>query len=97
MYDETMVERVAQALFDVELGNGAWDDLLSNAKVHQLTRPTGTEARYLSRARAAIEAMREPTPAMIAAWSQPSNLEEYTDKNCARADWQAMIDAALLD
>ena len=45
-------------------------------------------------ARAAIEAMREPTPEMIKAWGNTPNIgmnwEDY-----ARDKWRAMIQAAL--
>ena len=40
-------------------------------------------------ARAAVEAMREPTDAMVDAG------EIYSDGNAAWRGWQAMIDAAL--
>ena len=49
--------------------------------------------------RALIAAMREPTPEIIAAWDifDPTPLppEWHTNENCARRDWQNMIDAAL--
>jgi hypothetical protein len=46
-----------------------------------------------------LTAMREPTAGMIEAWDawqadlRPT--EWYTNENCARRDWQNMLDAAL--
>jgi hypothetical protein len=52
--------------------------------------PEGCKDHWVRLARAAIEAMREPTPVMLKA---APNLM----KSMAKKDWQAMIDAALGD
>ena len=84
-----MVERVARALFlrDVEedVCDGTWEE---NAALHD---------RILADARAAIDAMRDPTPAMIDAVDMPVySLVEEPELAFERA-WGAMIDAALTD
>lgn len=72
----TMVERVARALWDAQSTRpDMWDSL----------HPTKQDGMK-ERARAAIEAMREPTEEMCAA---ANGLFYHRDK------WQAMIDAAL--
>lgn len=55
---ENMMERIGKAIYEGRNGNGctAWGRL-----------PQSHKAPYLSDARAAIEAMREPTPEMLAA------------------------------
>lgn len=84
-----IIERVARAIYDDEFGEGAWVDLLASAKVHKLTRPTATERKYHQRARAAIEALREPTDAMVdAGWASAN------DEN-ARDTWRDMVDECL--
>lgn len=70
-----MVERVARAMFEADRG-GSWDDVRENSK-----------AMWRSFARAAIEAMREPTEAMINVGWRSMNDE--------RLPWEVMIDAAL--
>lgn len=74
----TMVERVARAIYEGRNGPRcmAWS---RHSNEHR--RP------YIDDARAAIEAMREPTEEMLFAadWLE----------NGTRAAWQAMIDAAL--
>ena len=100
-----MIERVAEAMWQAEwarAGNGGrrrvpWPEIA----------PTDQD-RYRFVARAAIEAMREPTDEMVAAcwplhhpWGanappaaeRPDLFQTMTD--LARADWSAMIDAAL--
>ncbi len=75
---DDLVERVARAMFVVESDDpddpGVWEYAAEN---------------YRALARAAIEAMREPTEAMIDAGAI------YADCNGAHGAWQAMIDAAL--
>lgn len=67
-----MVERVARAMF-ADTNEGPWES--ERYDNHHI---------YLSNARAAIKAMREPTEAMMhVAWA------------IADGEWQAMIDAAL--
>jgi hypothetical protein len=66
--------------------------LLDSCRTGNITRVDG--ARLM--ARAAIEAMREPTTAMIEA--EPPDDGEFSKGNSAahaKAFWQAMIDEAL--
>ena len=100
-----MIERVAEAMWQAEwarAGNGGrrrvpWSEIA----------PTDQD-RYRFVARAAIEAMREPTEAMAAAcwplhhpWG--NNAPDPSDRPLSfedmladvTADWKAMIDAAL--
>lgn len=55
--------------------------------------------KHTDDARRAIEAMRKPTQAMIGEWLHHRNPEhigyDSPCDDCATADWQAMIDAAL--
>lgn len=80
---ETMVERVARVLYVRACGDGDWSDETQELRDH-----------YLADARAAIEAMREPTVEMLV-----SAQEEWMCVRAAeeRGDfvWRAMIDAAL--
>lgn len=73
-----MVERVARA---IALAGGTEFDKLPASHGPGF----GMRQMYLSMARAAIEAMREPTEAMIAAGDEQSCQETY----------RRMIDAAL--
>lgn len=75
-----MIERVAQAIYEDRNGRGCipWNK-----------RPAAHKAPYLSDARAAIEAMREPTETMVTAGLR-SGPEGYV-----KGDWYFMIDAAL--
>ena len=53
---------------------------------------------YIPHARAAIEAMREPTDAMVMAaeWAEPEYREDDMDVGATyKAEWRAAIDAAL--
>jgi hypothetical protein len=79
-----MVERVARAIFP-EAEDYTWDDF-ANAPNGSAERITASV--YRMRARAAIEAMREPTEAMVHAGMS----EEGTD---LPSEYRAMIDAAL--
>lgn len=72
---ESMIERVAKAL--CEQGGVVWGKLSQIQKAH-----------HLSLARAAIEAMREPTDAMWLA----DGLVDHMHPTDA---WEIMIDAAL--
>ena len=84
---EDMVERVARAIYADTYPHCSWP--------HE--KP-GTKNRFKRRARAAIEAMMEPTPGMVEAggayldrWSPRD-----TDENLAAAEiLQAMLRAAL--
>jgi hypothetical protein len=88
----TMIERVARAIYVAELGpTGDFDDYFWDK--HRAT--------YLAQARAAIEAMREPTEAMIAAGGdeQVGSLEgdwnEDIGRYAAEKAYQAMVLRAL--
>lgn len=78
-----MVERVARAICKARFSNGGnadddgWDDA-----------PEKFKDEYLAEARAVIEAMREPTNAMMLAAHQ---LEHPVFDDI----WETMIDAAL--
>ena len=74
-----MIERVAKALSERE-GSGPWEGGLMGERGREMWRAT---------ARAAIEAMREPTSEMAFA----DDVKEWPDD--AKAAWRAMIDAAL--
>ena len=78
-----MIERVAKALSERE-GSGPWEGGLLGESGREMWRKT---------ARAAIEAMREPTPDMIQS-AIPELL--YDDQqDCIGAAYTAMIDEAL--
>lgn len=72
-----MVRRVKAAILLAE-GHQEWDELAPH-----------WEETYTAMARAAIEAMREPTEAMDRAGAI------YSDCNAATRVWQVMIDEAL--
>lgn len=80
-----MVERVARRLWHLKYGTN-WDDYHEDAR-----------AEFRQQARAAIEAMREPTETMIAAaWTERSSLDEAPTPGATfKLLWQAMIDEAL--
>jgi hypothetical protein len=78
MSADSMVERVARAIY-VASGGENWDGAGAWVK-----------AAYTMRARAAIEAMTEPTPEM---WKAGSH--KRTDDNSTRDIYRAMITAAL--
>jgi len=78
-----MVERVARAMFE--------DDQFDYEPKMPTWEETGVREEYRRKARIAIEAMREPTEAMIdrgLAW--PNSFVKT-------GVWLAMIDAALTD
>jgi hypothetical protein len=75
---DDMIERVARAIAGCETADD-WGDLTSH-----------WQEQFRKEARAAIEAMREPTTDMCeAGW------DGFDDANVARSVWHAMIDAAL--
>lgn len=76
----TIIERVAQAIYEDRNGHGC---------VPWSKRTAAHKAPYRSDARAAIEAMREPTETMVTAGLR-SDPEGYV-----KGDWYFMIDAAL--
>ena len=82
-----MVEKVAKSVYEKRNGPGClpW--------AHQTK---GHRDPYLADARAALEAMREPTGAMIEAGMHkpfPGEAPRLDDDTCLET-WQAMIDAA---
>lgn len=79
-----MIERVARALYDAQSDDGDW-------LMHESGGPVRTE--YRAMARAAIEALREPTNAMCFV-NGPGDQHNYADA-AARETWRKMIDAAL--
>jgi hypothetical protein len=81
-----MVERVATVLAQHD-GNYPW--ALEDGHVMQ-----GRKDYYFKQARAAIVAMREPTPEMLKAHDQI--MGSGWDNHCSDKElWQAMIDEAL--
>lgn len=86
----TMIERVA--ISQSEFDGRPW-----------MSMPKGERDRYMGRAHAAIEAMREPNAAMIKANLDscplaPSGMDgREADNYCAAEEYKAMIDAALKD
>ena len=101
-----MIERVARAILDdtPDWAGNTWDDRRGGdcrQTVREFLEKTyigsHTEEIALCAARAAIEAMREPTDAMLATEEiQQTAVHRFM----VRADkqiWQAMIDAALYD
>lgn len=79
---ETMIERVARSMCDRQNGDKRISDLAW----------AGYRKDYIDDARAAIEAMRVPTPEMRAA---VKNLAGAQIAAFAVAAWPDMIDAAL--
>lgn len=78
-----MIERVARAIGDSYDGD-----------VNPVDTPNSW-ARALSAARAAIEAMREPTPQMRAAVREAGGFDAYTATDNTDAIIAALIDEAL--
>lgn len=81
MAEQSMVERVAKALFESAVDDRQW----ANADIYAY-KDTSLRELYLAKARAAIDAMREPTAEMIGAMEDSYQPDEV---------WRAMIDAAL--
>lgn len=85
---QTMVERMAEAEAKID----GYADLLA------MSRPQ--RERYMLRARAALEAMREPNLSMDQAGADEGAWDKRHFGNysaCARAVYRAMIDAALAE
>ena len=82
-----MIERVARAIYAQmdQSSSDPWDEALLRVEKYGVTPPMVRMAREY--ARAAIEAMREPTPAMIEAGRRNSLTLEQS--------WKQMIDEAL--
>ena len=79
----SMIERMARVLAPTAFGS------ITSSKLAQ-----GAErARAMSKARALLAAMRDPTDMMVDAGNDMS--ESYGGRSVSRAIWPAMIDAAL--
>lgn len=98
---DSMVERVARAWFSVEpLGTNS-SDIYAIALTRKISdKKWAAMSSYdkeciLRCARAAIEAMREPTPAIVDAGFDFMDAYRADIAAYARECWQAMIDAAL--
>lgn len=79
---ESMIERVARAIAGKLDDNTPWKEC-----------GQGFRETCILLARAAIEAMREPTEAMLDAYSLTSM--SWNDEAVAKSVWYPMIDAAL--
>lgn len=105
----TMVERVAKALFGLKW-KGLEPDLVDRCWAEARLDERGAE--FFVAARLAVEAMREPTEAMLAAsadpmWTfsqdyalidkDPEGKREGSAEEVARRVFEAMIDAALTE
>jgi hypothetical protein len=81
-----MIDRVAKAICGAS--GMRWDDMLSGAR-----------DQFRRDARAAIEAMREPTEAMVKAAQEETYCHSWSSRGEHIEDpevaWTAMIDAAL--
>lgn len=97
-----MIERVARRLFEARGGESAnrliygkprvtWEEALSAAYVQIAPEQCRRDAR------AAIEAMREPTEAMISAASEEGVSWSEDARSYVRSEFAAMIDAALAE
>lgn len=107
MAEQSMIERVAREIaksygddFDNAFRNKRlWIECRGEGggRFRDINEPFQTD--YLDMARAAIAAMREPTPAMIDHFvSRALQVQiggSYTWSDYARDQWQTMIDAAL--
>jgi len=83
-----MIERVAEAIWDARIERGGPGRTL-------MPWPLYPEADWCrATARAAIEAMREPTEKMLEAGDLPG-WDDYVTAGLSKEIWQAMIDAAL--
>lgn len=101
-----MIERVARAInpdiwrkFDERAKRKGWTAAEKAQEQAERASGTGLLAFSLRHARAAIEAMREPTEAMLGAheavcvFRSQDEREDYRDN--LREAWATMIDAAL--
>jgi len=92
MRDDAMVERVAMAIWQGSVGSARWhewDEFVPNA---------WGRIKSLAQARAAIQAMREPTHLMENRGIE--RLDEVTGENNVQRGhlneaWRAMVDAAV--
>ena len=84
---ESMIERVARAIWGTCAGS----------KIHPWEHLGELREEYRARARAAIEAMREPTKAMHEAYDDIA-CEGHEPNAAFRGDaWEAAIEVALAD
>lgn len=96
----SMIERVARAISQ-HVGPFAFDDLPRDRPEMKNRQRAGedvfdTQAEMLETARAAIEAMREPSEAMFEAGGEaPLNMDRDVGRGPAGRVWSGMIDAAL--
>ena len=83
--EQNMVERVAKAIYldGYRILGGNWDAVNLKDRI-----PV-----WYPRARAAIEALREPTEEMMMAGNGPANRSEWPTS--PKDVWKAMIDEAL--
>ena len=90
-----MLERIARAISNARNDGMPWDEI-----------PPRYKPVYFNAARAAVEAMREPTTEMwrayiIAHGYDPDEMADAVDKQLigvgAKRDWYTMIDAILRD
>ena len=89
-----MTERVRKALREAE---AEWDRV-AHTDAYFPTAHGHHDHMGLALARAAIEAMREPTDAMISASSEEGvGWGDDNARGYVKAEWQAMLDAALAD
>lgn len=82
---DSMVARVAKALWADRYPDDEWNEI--------------DKRDYCGHARAAIEAMREPTPAILATHKSMAGDElcwNADEETCARV-WGEFIDAALME
>jgi hypothetical protein len=91
-----MVERVARAMAVVDKGDDMWDVVSDDGDGYGYVGKN----EYRAMARAAIEAMREPTEAMIRRLSECDLTCGYGDvffiaDESAKDAWKATIDEAL--
>ena len=91
-----MVDRVAKAIYGVvapQMGlDDSWEGLADWAKMDGYPHASHLHELMLAEARAAIEAMREPTQAM----NEAGDLHAVSFGLAAEV-WAAMIDTALSD
>ncbi|MCB4861656.1 hypothetical protein K7W03_18870 [Sphingobium sp. PNB] len=81
----SMVEKVARALCNIEVGEGGCDAIMADGSAQWQA--------YIPDVITVLKAMRKPTPAMVDAGAQLCDAA-YSGK-AVHAAWQAMIDAAL--
>ena len=101
---ESMIERVARAIYETwaqEKGAEAdWPlvcEAVATTNEQEFPALHETYSLAINEARAAIEAMREPTDAMVDAGFDAGDdtVQGYSENADPQDTWQAMIDAAL--